>query len=331
MKAFVFESKLASKSDFKASDLKFKQNYPIPEAGEGQLLVKVLAVSLNPVDYKVGAFAPKYPFVPGLDVAGTVEKVGPNVKDFKIGDRVHYMCDLREPNGGFAEYSVVKAIIVSRLPDEVSYEIGAALPVAGWTAWIAIEEKLRLPKGKTVLVTAAAGGVGGFAVQLAKRNGLKVIGTSSAKNFARVKKLGADHVIDYNTEDIEKRVKEITNGKGVDAWIDLVGPDSVAYGTKCLAFNGQIVNITAGNPPLNLGDFFDRQISFHEIFLGGACAADEESQAHLREIGDQFVQLLKEKKLDPMVEEVIAFEQIPDALARLAARHVIGKIVAKLL
>jgi len=329
MQAYVFESKYADDSSkFKASDLKFHGNYDIPTPNDDQILVKVRACGLNPVDYKVWVSRPT-PIIPGYDIAGTVKIIGANVKGFEINDRVYYHGNINQVNGGYATYAIINAKTVAHIPKEVSYVDAAALPTACWTAYVALFEKVRARKGETVVITAGSGGVGGFAIQLAKIAGLTVISTCSSKNMGRVRTLGADYVIDYNNEDIKKQVMNITKNKGADIWIDMISVESADLGLECLCFGGHLV-VIQNNPKTTLGDLFKKQISVHEVFLGGAHTADEQSQKNLARIGTEMITWLKERKIESMVKEVIPFSEIPQALQRLRERHVVGKIVVNM-
>jgi len=291
-------------------------------------VVKVHAAGLNPVDYKIGCFGfISFPTTPGLDIAGTVEEVGSGVSHFKVGERVYYHGNMSSKFGGFAQYSSIEAITVAHIPEGVSFVEAAALPTAGWTAYQVLYDKARIRKGETVVITAGSGGVGGFGIQLAKLAGANVITTCSAKNFEFVRKLGADHVIDYTKEDVKARVMEITNNRGVDVWVDVIGSDSADVGLKCLAFGGALV-VVQGNPTTPLGDLFMKQQTVHEAFLGGAHKADILARQNLAKTGQEMIQLLKDKKIDPLVSEVINFDAIPEALVRIKDRHVTGKIVA---
>jgi NADPH:quinone reductase-like Zn-dependent oxidoreductase len=122
---------------------------------------------------------------------------------------------------------------------------------------------------------------------------------------------------------------QITDNRGVDFWLDSVGSDSATYGLSCLAFSGSLI-VIQGNPTSPLGDNFTRQLTVHDVFLGGAYNADIKSRKSLARIGQALITLVKEKKIDPLVKEEITFDQIPEALARIKDRHVTGKIVAKI-
>jgi len=307
-----------------------------PEPGPGEVRVRVLAAGLNPVDYKLlGGGHPdwKYPFILGLDVAGIVDALGPGVRQWAVGDEVFYHGDLRRP-GGFAEYAVAPAHVLARVPDNTSPVESAldmaALPCAGLTAYQAIFRKLHLRAGQSILVQAGAGGVGGFAVQLAAACGATVITTCSPSNADYVRTRGADCALDYHTEDVPARVREITNGRGVDAVIDTLGRQTATAALEMLAFGGQLVCIE-GLPDFSHWHMFGQAISVHEIALGGAHASgDRAAQEDLGVMGFELAALVAEGRIDPMIGEIVTLDTIPDALRRLSTRHVRGKIVARI-
>lgn len=304
---------------------------PQPEPGKGEVRVKVHAVGLNPVDYKLAATgfpSWKYPFILGLDVAGVVDAVGPGVTEWEVGDPVYYHGDLTKP-GGYGQYTTVTAHTLSWLPDGLNFEAAAALPCAGFTAYQALHRKLRVQPGKTMLVHGGAGGVGGFAVQLAKAAGVTVFATCSRHNINFVKDLGAYEVIDYKSEGVADRVNVLTNGRGVDYIIDTVGPESATASLDMLAYGGELVCV-AGLPDLTNFKQFQKAISIHEVSLGGAyLSGDTIAQEDLARVGREFGALVSKGVIKPMLQEVITLDEIPDALVRLSMRHVRGKIVAK--
>jgi NADPH:quinone reductase-like Zn-dependent oxidoreductase len=249
----------------------------------------------------------------------------------------------RKKYGGFAEYAVHDASTTCKASkDHISLAVQlAAIPCAGWTAYHACFKKLKLldecKHVGYVLVTGASGGVGGFAVQLirhlindntGRKNKITIIATCSAKNAEFVKKLGVHHVIDYTSENIEERVMQITDNVGVDAWIDTVGPDSVAQGIKCLAFAGEIVSIV-GSPAVPMNSLMGKALSIHHVALGAAHAHDKNAKADLVQMGNHMYQMLVAGKLDAMVNEVIPIEQVKHGLEQLQTRHVRGKIVVQ--
>ena len=198
---------------------------PIPRPGIGEALVRVFATSLNPVDYKVaerGYAGWNYPHVLGVDVAGVIEALGEGVDLWNLEDRVFYHTTWRK-EGSYAEFNVAPAHTFAGIPEGISFADAASLPCAGLTAYSALYRRLHIREGDIVLVHAAAGGVGGFAVQLAKAANAFVIGTCSAPNTQFVRELGADEVIDYRVEDVFQRAKSIAGERRIDAIVDNIG------------------------------------------------------------------------------------------------------------
>jgi NADPH:quinone reductase len=303
----------------------------LPQPATGEIRVKVAAVGLNPVDYKLagrGNPAWTYPHILGLDVAGTVDALGPDVQGWSIGDRVYYHGDLSRP-GGFAQYAITTGHTSARIPDAVSFTDAAALPCAGLTAYQGLIRRLDVKKGDIVWVQGGAGGVGGYGIQLAVAAGATVITTASPGNREYVEKLGAAHVIDYNSEDVVARIMEITAGRGVDAVQAAVDADTADQGIKVLAFSGAISCI-AGLPQLN-DKTFAKANSLHRISLGAAHHSNNrQAQEDLARMATEMIAMVAAQKIDPMVEQVISLDQIPAGLAQLESRHVRGKIVAAL-
>lgn len=305
---------------------------PQPEPDAGEVRVKVAAVSLNPVDYKLlqgGHPAWTYPFILGLDVAGTVDAVGADVDQWQVGDRVLYHGQLSRP-GGYAEYAIAAAHVIARIPDGLSFTDAAALPCAGMTAYQVIDRKLHVKAGETLLVQAGAGGVGGFAIQLAAERGATVFTTCSPENADYVRELGATEAINYRTENVVDRVRALTNGRGVDAVIDMLGTDAATEALGMLAFGGALVCIEA-LPDFSQWHMYANGISVHEITLGGVYFSNNRrGQEDLGHMAAELSALVAAGRIQPMVSEIIPLDAVPDALRRLAGRHVRGKIVAEL-
>lgn len=177
---------------------------PRPEPGPGELLVRVRAAGVNPIDYKIRDGAVKvllpfsFPLILGTDLAGDVQAIGPAVTKFELGDAVYSRLD-NDRIGAFAEYALVRESAAARKPASLDYAQAASLPLVGLTAWQALIDLARVQSGQKVLIHAGSGGVGTFAIQLAKHLGAQVATTASAKNHALVKSLGADVAIDYKT------------------------------------------------------------------------------------------------------------------------------------
>lgn len=304
---------------------------PIPEPGPGEIRVKIRSASLNPVDYKLasnGHPAWTYPFVPGVDGAGIIDAVGEGVTQWKPGDRVAYHGDLSKP-GTFAEYAVTTAHTAAAIPEGVSFEAAAAFPCAGMTAYQALVRKMRVGNGQTIFIHAGAGGVGGYAVQLARLFGAsRIMATASPANHDFVRGLGADEVIDYNTEDVHARIMELTDGRGADCILNTLNRASAQADLSALAFGGQLACIAGA--PETVADFqpSNKTFTLHKLMLGGAHASgDRAAQEDLARMADEMMRLMADGRLDPMIGETISLEAVPEALARLKRRHVRGKIV----
>ncbi len=264
---------------------------------------------MNPVDFKIcrgrheGAFPHFFPLVPGWDVAGVVEQAGPAVTDFSEGDEVIAYCrkDFVQ-EGTYAELVSVKANQAAPKPAALSFEEAAALPLAGLTALQALHEKLELTEGETLLIHAASGGVGRFAVQLARLAGAQVIGTASAANHDAVRELGAAEVIDYSDQDFVDRVR-ISYPGGVDAVLDLVGGDTLERSAEVLADGGRIASVR--QPGENVGYLFARP--------------DSGQLAHLGSLADSG-------QLEVSLAETLALEDAGRAHELLESGGVSGKI-----
>ncbi|MGO1593752.1 MAG: zinc-binding dehydrogenase [Ancrocorticia sp.] len=302
-----------------------------PEPGAGQVRIRVEAASLNPVDVSTirseGNPAWDWPHIPAQDAAGTVDALGPGVEGFEVGDRVANHGSMAD-QGSLAEYRLAHVETLARIPDDVKVFSAAALPCAGLTAYQAIVRRLHVQPGQTVLVTSAAGG--GFAVQLATLAGARVIGTASKANHEHVRQLGATDVIDYHSEDVVQRTLELTNGRGVDAVLDLVSPESATANLQALVHNGGLA-FAAGRPDLNSVEPFTIAPSIHELALGAAYGSkDPAARERLATDLEELLKLVDEGRLDPMIERVVPLDEAPEALAEVGERHVRGKLVVEI-
>lgn len=304
----------------------------IPSPKPDQVLIKVHAVGLNPVDYKIiesGVDAWTFPHTLGLDVAGEIVALGDSVTDWRVGDRVSGHGDLTK-NGCFADFVVAPTYQLARIPENVSYETAASLLCGGLTAYAAVERKPNLKNVRTVLVHAGAGGVGSIAIQLAKLHGFQVFTTVSSGKTEYVKQLHPDAIIDYRKEDVSQRLAELTDGLGVDLIIDTVGKQEAEEDLKRLAYNGTLVTIV-DVPELDANLMFDRGLSLDVVNLGGAhLSANPFQKADLGKMNAEMLQLVAEGKIRPLIEKVIPFAEIPAGLQAIKNHQVIGKIVAKI-
>jgi NADPH:quinone reductase len=304
-----------------------------PKPSLDEVLVRVQAASLNPVDFKVAAIGSErwsYPHVLGVDASGVIEQVGAKVTDWGVGDRVLYHTTWRR-TGTFAELSTVPSHTIARLPESVSYVDAAAIPCAGLTAYNALNRRLHCKSGDLVLVHSGSGGVGGFAIQLAKHFGATVVTTCSAANVDYVRDLGADEVIDYRTENIFERGRQIAGPRLFDAIIDTIGPRNGVDNLQLLAPEGGVAFI-AGIPDLSKIDALPHSVAIHDIGLGGVLVAPQfrRQQEDLARMASEMIALIERSEIRSTVSRVITLEEIPQALATLAEGHVRGKIVAKM-
>ena len=241
-----------------------------PRPGAGEVLVRVVVSGTNPVDAKLrqdGSWAGlKPPVVLGYDVAGVVEEVGAGVADLEPGDEVYYTPEIPgNPSGSYAEYTVAAAGIVARKPRGVDWTEAAAIPLAGGTAWEAVVRRLRLRPGETVLIHGGSGGVGSFAVQMARAAGARVIATASASNQSTLEELGADVALDYATADVVEAVLEATDGQGAHAAFDIQGSDLVSRSLPAVRPHGRVACILP--PQGDLGLLYQKNIALYGVFL----------------------------------------------------------------
>ncbi|HEV7718345.1 MAG TPA: quinone oxidoreductase [Arsenicitalea sp.] len=228
------------------------EDWPVGEPGPGQIRVRQTAIGLNFVDTynRSGMYAPaKLPFVSGAEGAGVVTAVGEGVNDYKVGDRIAYS----GINGAYAEERLLPADRVVAIPAGISDEVAAAIMLKGTTAYYLLFETWKLKAGETILFHAAAGGVGLIACQWAKALGARVIGTAGGPGkVALARENGCDVVIDYKSESFVARVKELTDGKGVDVVYDGVGNDTFAGSLDCLRTRGLLVSFGSASGPVSI-------------------------------------------------------------------------------
>ena len=304
-----------------------------------EVLVQVEAVGLNPADSRAAARgnpAWRYPHVLGLDVAGRVVAVHADADARREqswllphpGTRVVFHQDLREP-GGFAEFVAVPPDVLATIPREIDPIAAASLPTPGLTALDAVERRLRQIQGHVVLVHGASGGVGGFAVQLAKLFGATVIGSAHPDAEDMVRGLGALHFVDYRAPDLAERVRAIAPD-GVDAVIDTISARSATESLALLKYAGHLVAV-AGRPDLRSIPEFGLAPTITEIALGAAYTDGGFAGRRWLTWGlERLMRLVIEGHVQPPPLEVVSFDEIPVALARLAARDVDGRLVANL-
>ncbi len=300
----------------------------VPEPAAGQVRIHNRAAALNFFDvlqvqgkYQV---KPPFPFTPGAEVAGEVDVVGPEVSEWRAGDRV-----LAMPMGaGFAERTVADAERVFRVPDGMDWAQAAALPVAYHTSYYALQDRARLTPGEWLLVHAGASGTGMSAIQLGCAFGARVIATAGTReklDFAQ--RQGAEHVLNYSEGSWVDRVKEITAGRGADVIYDPVGGDVFDLSTKCIAPGGRllVIGFASGRiPSIAANRILFKSMSVVGVFWGELFRSNPNEIAKTQRALDR---LWTEGKIRPEVSYTYPLSQAPQALRDLAERKILGKAV----
>lgn len=308
-------------------DLKL-QEVPEPPLRPGTLAVEVEAAGCNFFDILMcqGSYQvkPPFPFVPGAEVAGVVRAVGEGVSGFAPGDRVLASAGL----GGFAERAVVPARGAWRMPEGMSFEEGAALPIIYPTSWAGLVLRGALQPGETLLVHAAAGGVGTAAVQIGKALGARVIATAGgAEKLEVARRCGADVLIDYREEDFVARVKEETGGRGANVIYDSVGGDVFDRSLKCIAWNGRllVIGFAGGRiPEVKANRILLKNIAVVGLHWGAYATHEPE---RIPEVFDALFRLYAEGRIRPEIFRAYPLEETGRALQELASRRTWGKVV----
>ncbi|QET01771.1 zinc-dependent alcohol dehydrogenase family protein [Cupriavidus pauculus] len=281
---------------------------PVPHAG--QVLVRVHATSINPLDYQVrrGDYPDLVPLpaITGHDVSGVIEAVGPGVTAFAPGDEVWYTPQIFDGPGSYAEYHVAAEGIVGRKPRSLSHLEAASLSLVGGTVWEALVVRAGLRVGESILIHGGAGGVGHVAIQVAKAMGARVFTTVREANFEFARTLGADVLIDYTKEDYVDAVMRESEGRGVDVVFDTIGGDTLSRSPDALAQLGRVVSIVDIAQPQNVVQAWGKNASYHFVFT-------RQNRGKL----DELSALVDRGLLRPHVGAVYSLAEIPLAHARL--------------
>jgi NADPH2:quinone reductase len=303
---------------------------PAPEPAPGQVLVRVLGAAANFPDVLMcqGAYQvrPPLPFTPGVELCGEVVTVGSGVTGIAVGDRVIGGSAL--PSGAYAELALMNAGAVLPAPAGLDDAEAAAFFISYQTGWFGLHRRARLAAGETLLVQAAAGGVGSGAIQLGKAAGARVIGVVGGEHKAEVARaLGADVVVDRLSQDFVQVVKEVTNGRGADVVYDSVGGEAYNRSTKCIAFEGRIlvVGFASGQiPSAALNHALIKNYSIVGLHWG--LYQTKEPQA-IVECHRQLTKLVADGAIRPLVSERLGLDDVPEALDKLARGDTVGRIV----
>jgi NADPH2:quinone reductase len=317
--------KISSYGD--AGVLMFSDSEPDPTLSAGKALVKIHAAGVNFVDIyqRRGTYPVKLPFIPGLEASGVVQAIGEQVTEVRPGDRVAYTGHL----GSYSEYTTIDSSRLILLPKELSFLEGAALPLQGMTAHYLIHNFRKPKKGDTVLIHAAAGGVGLLLVQWAKHLGATVIGTVSTEEKARLaRETGADHVVLYTKQDFVSETKRFTKDRGADLILDGVAKSTFIGDLEAVALRGHVVVFgSASGPadPVLPNSLGAKSISVSGGSLGNFIATREDL---IRRSGD-VLNAIKEGWLKLRVNHVLPLAEAGTAHRLLEGRQSTGKIVLK--
>jgi NADPH:quinone reductase-like Zn-dependent oxidoreductase len=284
------------------------EDVPMPEPGTNEMLVRVHAAGVNPVDWKIreGLLGQgPLPQIMGSDFSGVVEALGPDVRDYRIGEAVFGV--VAEESGSYAEFATAPESRVTRKPDALDHVQAAALPIASLTAWQALFDTAQLQAGQKVVIHAAAGGVGGFAVQFARWKGAHVIGTASAQSASFVRELGADEIIDYRSTKFDEVVHD------VDVVLDTIGGDTLERSWKVLKRGGILVSLVG--PP--------SQEKAAEQGVRGVFLISKPRGDQLARIAD----LVVSGRVKVIVEKVLPLREARQGQELSQSGHAHGKIV----
>lgn len=304
-----------------------RQPKPVPNAGE--VLIRLKVIGLNFIDIYMRKGDPMIPvplpFIPGVEGSGIVEAIGENVTEVKVGDFVSYLGSL----GSYAEYAVVPVLRTIPLISGISLEDGAAFTLQGLTAQYLVHDCYRIQAGDTVLVHAAAGGVGLFLVQMLKQAGARVIGTVSSREKGGIaKSFGADEIILYTSQDFASEAKKLTNGKGVDYVIDGVGKETFHKNLEACSVKGHIAlfgHASGQTDPISPNLLQPKSITV----TGGNLMNYLVSHEELMKRANVLMHDIKNKKIKVHIGHIFPFEEAAKAQMLLESRKTTGKIILR--
>ncbi len=283
---------------------------PKPVPGVGEVLVRVYATSVNPLDYQVrrGDYADMValPAISGHDVSGVIEEIGAGVEAFAPGDEVWYTPQIFDGTGSYAEYHVAAESIIGHKPASLSHLEAASLALVGGTVWEALTVRAALSVGESILIHGGTGGVGHVAIQVAKAIGARVFTTVREANFEFARAIGADVLIDYQQEDYVDAILRETHGQGVDVVFDTIGGDTLSRSPDVLNQLGRVVSIVDIAKPQNLVQAWGKNATYHFVF-------SRQNRGKL----DELSTLIARGQLRPHVDAVYPLTDIGLAHARL--------------
>ncbi len=303
---------------------------PDPEPGPGQVLVRVLGAAANFPDVLMcrGGYQvrPPLPYTPGVELCGEVVAAGPGVTGFAAGDRLIGGSVL--PTGAFAELALMNAASALPAPDGLDDAEAAAFFITYQTGWFGLHRRAQLAAGETLLVHAAAGGVGSGAVQLGKAAGARVIGVTGGAQKAEVARaLGADVVVDRLSQDFVEVVKDVTDGRGADVVYDSVGGETYARSTKCIAFEGRILVVGFAGGQIQSAALNHALVKNYSIVGLHWGLYQAKNPQLIRDCHVQLSKLVADGAIRPLVGERLGLEEAASGLQRLADGATVGRIV----
>lgn len=303
---------------------------PDPEPGPTQVVVRVLATPANFPDVLMcrGRYQvrPELPFTPGVEVCGEIVALGAEVSGLGVGDRVIGSPVL--PHGGFAERAVLEGAGAFPAPSSLDDAEAASLFIGYQTGWFGLHRRAHLQAGETLLVHAAAGGVGSAAIQLGKAAGARVIGVVGGEAKAAVaRELGADVVVDRYQQDFIEVVKAETDGRGADVVYDPVGGETYARSTKCIAFEGRILVIGFAGGEIQSAALNHALVKNYSIVGLHWGLYNTQDPAAIRACHDDLVRLADDGRIRPLVSERLALSEVADGVQRLGEGTTVGRVV----
>ncbi|MCF0060612.1 zinc-dependent alcohol dehydrogenase family protein [Dyadobacter chenwenxiniae] len=279
---------------------------PMPKPGFREVLVKVFATSVNPLDYQVrrGDYKNELslPVITGHDVSGEIVEVGQGVENFKIGDQVYYTPEIFKGQGSYAQYHCAHESIIALKPKNLSHLEAATLPLAAGTAWEMLVTRAQLKINQSILIHGGAGGVGIPTIQIAKAMGAIVFTTARKVHHRFLLELGADHVIDYENENYIDAIQQLTGGKGVDVIIDTLGGNTLSDSGLILSQMGQVVTVVDIEKPQNLIHAWGKNATYHFVFT-------RQNRNKL----DEITKLVETNKLKPVLNKVFSLSEMSKA------------------
>ena len=331
MKAFIIDR-------YGSNDVVRAGEMPDPELRDDDVLVQIHAASVNPLDLKIRdgklklILPYRLPFILGNDLAGVVVRVGSGVRRFKPGDEVYARTD-KDRIGAFAEFISIKEDAVANKPKELTMEEAASIPLVGLTAWQVLVERANLKRGQKVLIHAGSGGVGTFAIQLAKHLGAIVATTTSTENLDWVKRLGADIVIDYRKDDFETILHDY------DVVLDTLGGEMLEKSLRVLKPGGKLISIAGPPDPdfaKDIGSTWILRLAMRLLSYRIRKRAKRHHVSYsflfMRPSGDQLREigsLIDSGIIRPVVDRVFPFESTKEALAYVEKGRAKGKVIVK--